>query len=56
MNPELTAGLEILSKLLTLAASPGGLELLARIIGPSQEKIDAAVAGLKDAPPPKGSE
>jgi len=46
-------GLAVLSKLLTIAASPGGLELLARIVGPSQAELDAAVAGLKEAPPPK---
>ncbi len=51
--PLAQTGLEILSKLLTIAASPQGLELLARIMGPSQADIDKAVAGLKEAPAPK---
>lgn len=53
---ELEEGLAILSKLLTIAASPGGLQLLAKIIGPSQAEVDAAVAGLKDAPPARIAE
>jgi len=51
-SPYVVAGIEILQKILTIAASPQGLEILARLLGPSLKEIDTAVAELKDAPAP----
>ena len=48
---------EILSKLLTIASSQGGLEWLTNHVRTNiefQARLDAAIAAQKTAPPPKG--
>ncbi len=40
-----------LSNVMRVAASPGGLEALTRILGPARDEAAKAAAALKDAPP-----
>ncbi len=43
--------LAFLSNVMKVAASPGGLEALTRILGPARDEAAKAAAALKDAPP-----
>lgn len=45
--------LALLKSLLTLGSSPGGQNVIARVLPEQRKQLDAEIAALKDAPDPK---